>query len=194
MSQIRLFSTLDISASGLAAQRARMNVIAQNIANAGSTKTENGEPYRRQVVDLEAVSPGGPQPGAGAMPPVGAASAATAGDALGATPLTTDRDREAALDDETDAALPAGPPVPQPSAVSGGVRVARIRPDDSEFQRIHDPSHPDADAEGYVRLPNVNMVNEMVDMMLAARAYEANLAVMTTSKDLLMRTLTIGKQ
>lgn len=191
MSEVRLFSMLDISATGLAAQRARMNVIAQNIANAGSTKTQSGEPYRRQVVDLEAVSPDGPQVPAGSA--AGSAPLASSGSGLGATPFLTDRDREAALDARAETERPAAPAALSP-AVAGGVRVSQIRQDDSEFQRIHDPSHPDADADGFVRLPNVNMVNEMVDMMLAARAYEANLAVMNASKDLLMRTLTIGKQ
>lgn len=203
MSQIRMFSTLDISASGLSAQRARMNVIAQNIANAGTTHTENGEPYRRQEVLLEPVNPNGPvtgalpgTPGGGLAPVTGGVGTGVAGPGLvggpaGATPLVTDREREAALGAANPAPAAA---LAAPETVVGGVKVAAIQGDTSDFPRVFDPSHPDADEEGYVAQPNVNMVNEMVDMMLAARAYEANLAVMNASKDLLMRTLSIGKQ
>lgn len=194
MSQIRMFSTLDISASGLSAQRARMNVIAQNIANAGTTRTDSGDPYRRQEVLLEAVNPNGPAAdGATGLPGLagggpGPANGIGTGPATGATPLVTDRQREAAL-----GAAPAVP-LAAPETVAGGVKVTGVQGDASDFPRVYDPTHPDADPEGYVKQPNVNMVNEMVDMMLAARAYEANLAVMTASKDLLMRTLSIGKQ
>lgn len=192
MSQIRMFSTLDISASGLSAQRARMNVIAQNIANAGTTRTDSGDPYRRQEVLLEAVSPNGPAAdGATGLPANGGPALANGigtGLATGATPLVTDRQREAAL------GAPPAVPLAAPETVAGGVKVAGVQGDASDFPRVYDPTHPDADPEGYVKQPNVNMVNEMVDMMLAARAYEANLAVMTASKDLLMRTLSIGKQ
>lgn len=192
MSQIRMFSTLDISASGLSAQRARMNVIAQNIANAGTTHTESGDPYRRQEVLIEAVNPNGPVANGAAGQAAGGGPALAngigTGLATGATPLITDRQREAAL-----GAAPAVP-LAAPETVAGGVKVTGVQADASDFPRVYDPTHPDADEEGYVKQPNVNMVNEMVDLMLAARAYEANLAVMTASKDLLMRTLSIGKQ
>ena len=176
MPRINMFESMDVSGSALSAQRARLNAIARNIANAGTTKTETGEPYRRQEAIIEAV----PERQAEAIQPA---------------PITTERDREAALNPL--APVPStGPPVLKAGAgdVPGGVRVAGLFEDSAEFPRVYDPSHPDADADGFVTMPNVNMINEMVDMMLASRAYEANLAAMNTSKDLLMKTLTIGRQ
>lgn len=194
MPRINLFTSMEISASGLAAQRARMTAIARNIANASTTRTAEGGPYRRQEVLLETA------------PPTPAAGGA------GLTPLVTDNQREVALAGGGEGSLAAAtpgsaasiqpggagsapmiPPAPIGDG-TGGVRVAGIQEDDSEFQTVYDPGHPDADESGYVKMPNVNMINEMVDMMMAARAYEANLSALTTSRDMLLRTLTIGKQ
>ncbi len=193
MPRVSMFGSMDVSGSALSAQRARLNAIAKNIANAGTTKTETGEPYRRLEVVLESV----PEKRDEAIEPA---------------PLRTGRDVEAALGaaagsepgaDVQDpfATAAAGPfgETPETAApvsrdVPGGVRVAGFREDPTEFPKVYDPSHPDADEEGFVTMPNVNMINEMVDMMMASRAYEANLASMNTSKDLLLKTLTIGKQ
>ena len=133
-----------ISASGLRAQRLRMDVIAANLANAQSTRTPAGGPYRRHEVVFEAT----PQTG-------------TFEDAL--------------------------------SASSPGVRVARIVEDDQPPQLVFDPGHPDADARGYVAMPNVNVITEMVDMMSATRAYEANVAALNATKRLLEAALEIGR-
>ncbi len=133
-----------ISASGLRAQRLRMDVIAANLANAQSTRTPEGGPYRRRDVVLEAVPQGG------------------------------------SFDDAL-------------SASSPGVRVARIAEDENPPQLVFDPGHPDADASGYVAMPNVNVVTEMVDMMSATRAYEANVAALNATKRLLEAALEIGK-
>jgi flagellar basal-body rod protein FlgC len=132
-----------ISASGLRAQRLRMDVIAANLANAQSTRTPDGGPYRRHEVVLEA------QPTSG-----------TFEDALNSS--------------------------------NPGVRVARIVADDRPPQLVFDPGHPDADAKGYVAMPNVNVVTEMVDMMAATRAYEANVAALNAAKTMAMKTLDIG--
>lgn len=136
-----------ISASGLAAHRVRMDVIAANLANAQSTSTPQGGPYRRQDVVLESV----------------AASEAFA-DALSAE-----------------------------SAGGTAVRVARVVEDKTPPRRSYDPGHPHADDDGYVALPNVNVVAEMVDLMAATRAYEANVAAVNATKRVLQAALEIGE-
>jgi len=133
-----------ISASGLRAQRLRMDVIAANLANAQSTRTPSGGPYRRHEVVFEASPAGG-----------------TFDDALNAS--------------------------------SPGVRVSRIVEDQNPPQLVFQPGHPDADARGYVAMPNVNVVTEMVDMMSATRAYEANVAALNATKRLLEAALEIGR-
>jgi flagellar basal-body rod protein FlgC len=139
-----MFGSLDISASALSAERLRMDVTAENLANAQSTRTQNGGPYRRKEVVLE--SAGGSFAGALAAARTSAGSQA-------------------------------------------GVRVAAIVEDGSPARLVHDPGHPDADADGYVRLPNVNPVTEMVDLISASRAYEANVTAMQTAKQMYTRTL-----
>jgi len=122
----KLFSGMRAAASGLAAERIRIDVIARNIANAETTRTPEGGPYVRQVVSFE--------------------------------PLL-----ERAADGRAQAA---------------GVRVASVEPDRSTpMERVFDPQHPDADAHGFVLLPNVNTTQEMADLITAMRAYEANLSV-----------------
>jgi flagellar basal-body rod protein FlgC len=136
-----------ISASGLRAQRLRMDVIAANLANAQSTRTPAGGPYRRRDVVLEAA------------------------------PQSESFD---------DLLAPAG-------AENAAVRVARIVEDQHPPQLIFDPGHPDADENGYVAMPNVNVVTEMVDMMAATRAYEANVAALNATKRVLEAALEIGR-
>ncbi len=144
------FGALDISASALTAQRLRMDTISQNIANATTTRTENGTPYRRRLVVFEETSQG--------MPFSEYLSASS---------------RERYL--------------------SKGVKVSRIVEDTSPFKRVYDPGHPDADNEGYVEMPNVDVVTEMVNMISATRAYEANVTTINTTKNLAMKALEIGK-
>ncbi len=134
-----------ISASGLRAQRLRMDVIAANLANAESTRTPEGGPYQRRDVVMESL-------------PVGDRFADLLGEARGSA-----------------------------------VRVARVVSDTRPPRLVFDPGHPDADAEGYVGLPNVNVVAEMVDMMSASRAYEANIAAVNATKRVLEATLGIGQ-
>jgi flagellar basal-body rod protein FlgC len=145
-----LFDALDVSASGLSAERLRMDVTAGNLANAQSTSAAGGGPYRRREVVLQE---------RGATP----FSAALAG-ARGATGV----------------AVPSTP---------GGVRVAGIVEDPSPDRLVHDPGHPDADARGYVRMPNVNPVSEMVDLITASRGYEANVTALQTAKQMFAKTL-----
>jgi flagellar basal-body rod protein FlgC len=143
-----LFDALDASGSALSAERVRMDVTAENLANAQSTRTANGQgPYRRKEVVLQ-------EAGAG----VGAC---------------------ASFADSLQAAR--------------GVKVAGIVEDPTPSRRVYDPGHPDADAQGYVEMPNVNTVTEMTDLIGASRAYEANVTAMQTTKAMFARTLDLLK-
>jgi len=146
--------SMNISASALTATRLRMDVVAENMANINTTRTANGEPYRRRYVVFQQREP---------LPARGTVS-----------PFSSyfNRARRAA---------------------GGGVRVAMIGEDPSAFKLDYNPSHPDADENGYVSMPNVDVVQEMVDMMAAYRAYEANITAVNTFKDMAMKTLEIGK-
>jgi len=143
-------SSFNISGSGMTAQRLRMDIIAENIANAKVTRTENGTPYRRKVVVLSAI---GDQ---GAM-------------------SFKDAYRSAAR-----------------SAAGEGVQVEQILEDPSELVPVYDPTHPDADEDGYYYLPNVDTAQEMVDMMSATRAYEANVTALNAMKSMALKALEIG--
>ncbi|HUW60837.1 MAG TPA: flagellar basal body rod protein FlgC [Candidatus Bathyarchaeia archaeon] len=135
---IQSVSGRDIALSGLKAQRVRMNVIALNIANAETTRTPEGGPFRRQLAVFR-----GEQMRPGANP-----------ERL-------------------------------------GVRVKRIITDDSPFRTVYNPVHPDADADGYVKMPNISMAVEMVDLISAQRAYDANIAVMVSERRMNQRALEI---
>jgi len=151
------FRSMAIAASGLSAQRTRIETIAENIANAETTRTAAGGPYRRKVVRLREV------------PFQEALAARTAG-----TP-----------------ALPGGMVGGMPGAVSpeagGGVEVAGIAEDPTPGEVVYDPGHPDADENGYVRLPNVNLTRELIDLLEARRLYEANASVLDAVKAMLRR-------
>lgn len=142
-----LFDALNVSASGLSAERLRMDVTAENLANAQTTRGPDGGPYRRKSVVLAQDSGG-----------FGRALATAAG----ATGL---------------------------AGGGGGVRVAAIVADAAPDRLVHDPGHPDADARGYVRMPNVNPVTEMVDLISSSRAYEANVTAMQAAKSMFSKTL-----
>jgi flagellar basal-body rod protein FlgC len=137
-----LSAAIRASASALGVERTRIEVAVSNLANAESTRSIDGQPYRRRDVVLAA----DPQRSFDA--------------ALGAT----------------------------------GVRVAAIVEDTEPFQKRYEPSHPDADADGFVSLPNVSAPMEMVDLLGAARAYQANLAAINVIRDMVARALELGKQ
>ncbi|MDR2590350.1 MAG: flagellar basal body rod protein FlgC [Oscillospiraceae bacterium] len=139
-------SSMAISASALTATRLRMDVITENIANSSTTRTENGDPYRRKYVVYQ------------------------------------ERTNDRAFASYFNRARKA----------PGGVRVIGIGEDQSEFNLDYNPTHPDADENGYVRMPNVDVVQEMVDMMAAYRAYEANITALNAFKDMAVKTLEIG--
>jgi flagellar basal-body rod protein FlgC len=142
-----MFDGLEVSATGLTAQRLRMDVTAENLANAQTTRGTDGRPYRRKEVVLQEIPQGG----------FGASLAAAMGS--------------------------QGPSSP------GGVQVAGIQEDQTPGKLIYDPGHPDADARGYVRMPNVDTVAEMVDLISASRGYEANVTAMQASKQMFTKTL-----
>ena len=144
-----MFDALNVSATGLTAERLRMDVTAENLANAQTTRGADGQPYRRKEVVLAEVQQGG----FGAQ----LAKAVGAGSASGSQP--------------------------------GGVEVAGITQDQTPGKLVYDPGHPDADAEGYVRMPNVDTVAEMVDLISASRAYEANVTAMNAAKQMFSKTL-----
>ncbi len=138
---MRIFRSMATSASGMSAERLRLDLIANNIANVYTTRTESGGPYRRKVaVFAEALEQ--------------ARSARFSG---------------------------------------SGVKVAAVVEDDSPPKVVYDPTHPDANAEGFVQMPNVNPVNELVDMMTATRAYEANVTVFNAGKTMALKALEIGR-
>ena len=139
-------TALNVSASGLSAERTRVNLAASNLANAETTRGPDGKPYRRLDPVLEAV------------PFEQALSAAG-----------------------------------QPESGIAGVRVAEVAEDDSPGRRVFNPSHPDADPSGYVTLPNVNPVHEVVNLITAQRGYEANATAIDTLKTMATRALDITK-
>ncbi|HOB28482.1 MAG TPA: flagellar basal body rod protein FlgC [Bacillota bacterium] len=145
-----LFSTFHISASGLTAEKLRLDVIAGNLANQHSTRTAGGGPYRRRTV-IFAEELAGRRAAPGISP---------------------------------------GRGVP----FSGrGVRVDQIYADPHPPQLVYEPGHPDADAEGYVQYPNVELSKEITDMITAVRSYEANTTVINTAKSLYLKALEIGR-
>jgi len=139
-----LFGSLGISASGMSAERLRIDVTAENLANADTTRGADGKPYQRKEVIL--------QEAAGTSTFAGALAGAQA-------------------------------------QVGGGVQATGIVGDPSPPRRVYDPGHPDADAQGYVTLPNVNPVTEMVDLITASRGYEANVQALNAAKQMFTRTL-----
>ena len=146
-----LFDAINISGSGLSAERLRMDVTAENLANAQSTRGADGQPYRRKEVVLQ--------------------EADGFGEAL----------------KQASAGGPAAP------GSARGVQVAAIVEDESPNRQVYDPGHPDANAQGYVEMPNVDPVTEMVDLISASRAYEANVTAMQTAKSMFTRTLDLLK-
>jgi flagellar basal-body rod protein FlgC len=140
-------TALRVSASGLAAERTRVNLAASNLANAESTRGPDGQPYRRLDPVLESV-PFGDQ-------------LQQAGGPEGSAPL--------------------------------GVRVARVQQDEGPGRKVYSPSHPDADPQGFVTLPNVNPVHEVVNLLSASRAYDANAAAVDTLKTMAQRALDIAR-
>lgn len=145
------FGSLDTSASGLTAQRLRLDVISQNMANASTTRTDSGGPYKRKTVVFEQI--------------------------------------------QNDVNKSSFSAVLNKKKQSGnnGVRVAEIVEDQSEGNLVYNPNHPDANEQGYVEMPNVNVIDEMVNMISASRSYEANVNSFNSMKSMFTKALEIGK-
>jgi flagellar basal-body rod protein FlgC len=144
-----MFGGMEISGSALTAQRLRMNVTAENIANAQTTKGADGNPYRRKEVTLQSVGQAG-----------------TFGSQLSRAMGSS-------------------------GVAPGGVQATEITEDQTNGKLVYDPGHPDADEQGYIRMPNVDTVTEMVDLIDAQRAYEANVTAMSAAKQMFAKTLEI---
>lgn len=171
MAQGNLFDAFDVSAAGLSVQRARLNVVSANLANAQTTRTAEGGAYKRRVVDVSA----GP-PGAGSDLFEKLLAAKRAG---GMEPARTSPRH---LADPLLVELPG---------TNDGVRY-EVRTDAETPGRLeYAPGHPDANADGYVEYPNVEVVREMVDLMAATRAYEANVTVLNATKAMIRKALEI---
>lgn len=146
-----IFKSFGVNASGMTAERYRMDIISQNVANANTTRTEDGTPYKRKIVTFSERN----------MDP---------------TKFGTIFAKSRGMD------------------VGDGVKVSRVFEDEkSEMKRVYDPAHPDADEDGYVWYPNVDIVTEMTNMIDATRAYEANATAFTASKSMAMKGLNIGQ-
>jgi flagellar basal-body rod protein FlgC len=194
-----MFNALAIAASGLSAQRVRMDVIAQNLANAETTRTAQGGPYHRRIVNLEAIDPQSTaittatssststiDPSTGLSS--GTASTTTTGIAAAAVAAPSAGVNAPAGSSSMGAALST--PVEMDDA-TGGVRVASIQEDPSDGPMVYDPGNPNADQNGYVRMPNVNMTDEMIDLMNARRLYEANATVFQVARAMLSKAIDI---
>ena len=142
------FKSMTISSSGLSAQRLRMNTLSANLANANTTRTEEGGPYRRRDVVFTAAPTGSPF--------------------------------EDFLNGTNGAQL-------------SQVKVSDIHQDTKDPRRVYDPTHADADADGYVEMPNIQVMTEMVNMITATRAYEANATAINEAKQMAVKSLEIGR-
>lgn len=193
-----LFRTLGIAASGLSAQRLRMETIATNIANAETTHTAAGGPYRRRMVQMEAAtaddfkkSLDAAKEQANDLPSItrGANAAATDDPIAAAEAKFEQRLKEA---DKISGQAAADAEEADASKEEGwGVKVTAIVEDESQGPLVYDPAHPDADANGYVRYPNVRITDELMDMMDAKRMYEANVSVFQAAKQMLRQAIQI---
>lgn len=149
-----MFGGIDAAASGLTAERLRMDVISNNIANVNSTRTVDGGPFKRKYVIFQ--------------------------------PREAEKNSFSAM---LEGAMNKG----SKNRAGDGVRAIGIGTDDSMGKLVYDPGHPDANADGYVELPNVDIVTEMDDMITASRAYEANVTTINAAKSMAQQALNISK-
>ena len=151
-------NTINIVGSGLTAQQLRLDIVAENVTNSQTTRTENGGgAYRRKIVVFEAIS-----------------GRNTFRDAMARASARAVSNTVAAPD-------------------AGGVRVTQILEDESPMKIVYDPTHPDADEDGYLEMPNVDMVKEIADAMAASRAYASNVTAFNTLKSVISSGLEIGR-
>jgi len=141
---MNFLKSLETSASGLSAQRKRMDIIASNLANIETTRTEKGGPYRRKMVVM----------------------------------------RTKEMDQDFDTIF---------NSSVKGVQIDDIVEDQTPFKKVYNPSHPDADSDGYLYKPNVDLIVETTNMMMARRAFEANIAAIKATRQLVIKALEIGR-
>ena len=145
-----MFTSFDINASGLTAQRYRMDIISENVANANTTRTEDGTPYVRKVVTF------------------------------------TEKDKQTKFSRVLNKTMD--------KYTGNGVKVSGVHEDKvTEMNKVYDPSHPDADEDGYVTYPNVNIITEMTNLIDATRSYEANSTAFNASKSMALKGLELGR-
>ena len=186
-----MFRSLGIASSGLSTQRQRMETIAQNIANADVTRGAEGTPYKRRDVVLETATSQNAMfnTGAGAGSGIGAAN-------VSGRPST---EVPAMVDGRQSVVVPflpiegIRPTTGTGTGVGGefGVRVAGVAQDEGEGRLVYEPGHPDADADGYVRYPDIDTTQELVHLLDAKRMYEANASVFQTVKAMLRAAMDI---
>lgn len=142
-------SSMNISASGLTAQKQRLDIIAENIANINTTRTEGGGPYQRKMAVFQPIEQQN---------------------------FKSVLSRTASENNQ-----------------KGGVQITQVVKDDREFKAVYDPEHPDANADGYVMMPNVDLIKETVDSMSATRSYDANITAFNAIKMMATKALEIGR-
>lgn len=142
-------SSMNISASGMTAQKQRLDIISENISNIETTRTEGGGPYRRKMVVFQPIEP---------------------------------ENFKSVLSKKV-----------QDNNSKGGVHITQIVNDEREFKSVYNPEHPDANAEGYVLMPNVDLIKETVDAMSATRSYDANITAFNAVKMMAAKALEIGR-
>lgn len=142
-------SSMNISASGMTAQKQRLDVISENISNIETTRTEGGGPYRRKMVVFQPIEP---------------------------------QDFKSVLSKRA-----------QEENAKGGVQITQLVEDQREFKAVYNPEHPDANADGYVLMPNVDLIKETVDAMSATRSYDANITAFNAIKMMATKALEIGR-
>ncbi len=169
-----LLNAMKISATGLAAQRFKMNIIAENLANVDTTRTKEGGPYRRKMVVFQGEDIGKFK----SILEKNAENSDT--DEISIDPIEFDSEKD------PDSGLnPTG---------GTGVKVASVVKSQADFRLVYNPAHPDADpVTGYVAMPNVDHLTEVADMIVAKRSYEANITAMSTTKSMILKALEIGK-
>ncbi len=161
-----LFNAMEISSAGVSVQRTRMNVISENIANAETTRTPEGEAYRRKIPVVQSGSDN-----------------ERFQTVLHETVLKMDRTQHEHMREV--------PFERKDKCCSAGVHVSEIVRDPSELRMEYDPSHPDADENGYVAMPNVNIIQEMTDLISATRSFEANVTAINSTKEMLRKAIKI---
>ena len=186
-----MFKTLGIAGSGLSVQRQRMDMIAQNISNADVTRGADNQPYKRRDIVLEAANStnamygdnsAGSSVGAGVMRPSSVQSNMSSDSAKAIEVMVLPH-----------GASPSLPSLPSAGPMNGeyGVRVSGVAEDQGEGRLVYEPGHPDANASGYVRYPDIDTTQELVRLMDAKRMYEANVSVFQTAKSMLRASLDI---